>query len=42
MPYSQIFNVENMSFIAIRKNKILTKISEFTILSLVFVAEQCG
>ena len=30
MPLSRIFNVANMSFKAIRKNKILAKISEFT------------
>ena len=29
--YVAIFNVANMSFIAIRKNKILAKISEFTV-----------
>ena len=32
MPFSRIFNVANMSFNAIRKNKILAKISEFTVL----------
>ena len=31
MPKAQIFNVANMSFKAIRENKILTKISEFTV-----------
>ena len=31
MPNSQIFNIANMSFNAIRENKILTKISELTI-----------
>ena len=30
MPKSRIFNVANMSFNAIRENKILAKISEFT------------
>ena len=30
MPWSRIFNVVNMSFNAIRENKILAKISEFT------------
>ena len=32
-----IFNVENMSFNAIRENKILPKISEFTVCSQFFV-----
>ena len=32
MPKSRIFNVANMSFKALRKNKILAKISEFTVL----------
>ena len=32
MPKSRISNVANMSFNAIRKNKILAKIFEFTIL----------
>ena len=31
MPLLLIFNVANMSFNAIRKNKILPKISEFTV-----------
>ena len=31
MPLSRIFNVANMSFNAIRGNKILAKISEFTV-----------
>ena len=31
MPKSRIFNVANMSFNAIREIKILTKISEFTV-----------
>ena len=31
MAYSQIFNMENMSFNAIRENEILTKICEFTV-----------
>ena len=31
MPLSQIFNVANMPFNAIRENKILTNISEFTV-----------
>ena len=31
MPLSRIFNVENMSFNAVRENKILTKITEFTV-----------
>ena len=31
MPWSRILNVANMSFNAIRENKILTKISEFTV-----------
>ena len=31
MPYSLILNVANMSFNAIRENKILMKISEFTV-----------
>ena len=31
MPQLLIFNVANMSFNAIRQNKILAKISEFTI-----------
>ena len=31
MHLSRIFNVENMSFNAIRENKILAKISEFTV-----------
>ena len=33
MPKLHIFNIPNMSFNAIRENKILVKISEFTILS---------
>ena len=32
-----IFNVANLSFNAIHKNKILTKISEFTVGSLLIV-----
>ena len=31
MPKSQIFNIANMSFNAIRENKMLAKISEFTV-----------
>ena len=31
MPKLLIFNMENMSFNAIRENKILAKISEFTV-----------
>ena len=31
MPLSLIFNVTNKSFNAIRENKILSKISEFTV-----------
>ena len=31
MPLSQIFNIANMSFYAIPKNKILAKTSEFTV-----------
>ena len=31
MPWSQILNVANMSFKAIRENKILAKISEFSV-----------
>ena len=31
MPYSQIYPITNMSFNAIRENKILTKISESTV-----------
>ena len=31
MPLSQIFNVANMSFNAIRENKVLMKTSEFTV-----------
>ena len=31
MPLSRIFNVENMSFNAIRENKFNAKISEFTV-----------
>ena len=31
MPKLQIFNVANKSFNAIRENKILTKISKFTV-----------
>ena len=31
MPLSRIFNIENMSFNALRENKILEKISEFTV-----------
>ena len=31
MPYSRIFNATNMSFNAIRENKILAKISGFTV-----------
>ena len=31
MPKSQIFNMEKMSFDAIRENEILAKISEFTV-----------
>ena len=34
MPKSRIFNVANMPLNAIRENKILVKISEFTVLSL--------
>ena len=30
-PSCEFFNVANMSFIAIRENKILAKISEFTV-----------
>ena len=33
MPKSQMFDVANMSFNAIRENKILAKISEFTVAS---------
>ena len=32
MPYLRICNVENMSFITIYENNILTKISKFTVL----------
>ena len=32
MPFSRIFIVANMSFNAIRENKILAKISEFTVI----------
>ena len=32
MPKSRSFNVANMSFNAIRENKILSKISEFTVI----------
>ena len=32
MPKPQIFNMANMSFITISENKILSKISEFTVL----------
>ena len=35
MPWSRIFIVANMSFNAICENKILTKISEFTVTHLV-------
>ena len=35
MPLWRIFYVENMSFNAIRENKILAKISEFTVLILI-------
>ena len=31
MPFLSIFSVPNMSFNAIRKNKILAKISRFTV-----------
>ena len=31
MPLSRIFNVANVSFNAIRENKILAKISELTV-----------
>ena len=31
MPWSQIFNMANMSFDAIRENKILSKIYEFPV-----------
>ena len=34
MPKSRISNVENMRYHAIRENKILAKISEFTVLIL--------
>ena len=32
MPKLRIFNTENMSFNAIHENKILAKISEFTVI----------
>ena len=43
--YDGIFNVANVSFNAIRKNKILAKISEFTVFgsvngTLVLIASQ--
>ena len=31
MPKSQLFNMANMSFDAIRENKILSKFSKFTV-----------
>ena len=31
MPQSQVFNIANMSLKAIRENKILAKMSEFTV-----------
>ena len=31
MPQPRIFNLKNMSFNAVQENKIITKISEFTI-----------
>ena len=34
MPWLRFFNTENMSFNAIRENKILAKISEFTVVGL--------
>ena len=35
MPLWRIFNAENMSSNAIRENKILVKISDFTVLILI-------
>ena len=37
MSKSQILNVPNMPFKAIHENKILTKISEFTLIHLVAI-----
>ena len=39
MPLARIFNFANMSFNAIRENKILVKISEFTLFPRFFVTE---
>ena len=40
MPKSRIFTIANMSFNAIRENKILAKISEFTVLEHSFLEKQ--
>ena len=42
MPKSRISNVANMSFYAIRENKILAKISEFTVFRSSFVLLECA
>ena len=36
MPKLRIYNVANMSYSAIRENKILAKISEFTVPNLIY------
>ena len=38
MPLARIFNVKHMSFNVIRENKILAKVSEFTVYLKLFFA----
>ena len=40
MPSPQIFKVTNMSFNTIRENKILAKISEFTVIIINFACSR--